>query len=620
MAVVYIDVDDEITSVAARIRRLPDARVAVVVPPGSRIATSRINFRLLAREAAGSSRSLAIVTPDAAVRALAGAAGLETHPSVAEFEAAEATRAAAAAAAAGGAALVEPAGAGVAAEPAPGSGVRGGAPARGVGGAAEAGQGTVPEAGGLGGAAIAGTAATLGMATPVTGPAGPGIAASTGFGTPGSAPAGGPPDGRGGSRTALAGAGPAGTAGRRGGRRRWPWVVAIVLVVALLGTSAVVAYTALPSAVVTIRPATRTLGPSDLTVRADPATTSIDVAAATIPGTTVDVPVEVSDTFEATGEKKEETKAAGSVTFISKDPTKANTIAAGSIVRTGAGVAFALRSAVTVPKAKIEGLTIIPGQATVRVTAVKGGPEGNVAPNTISVVPPAEDPVLLEVRNRAATSGGTRKTTTIVTQEDVDGATKTLEKRLRARFADAAADPARAPEGTVLVPGTALLGPATAEPEAESLVGQEVASFDLSLSATGAVTAYSPAAARSVALARLAADVPDGYEIVEGTASAEAGEAVAVETMADVPTTSTAEMVRVIDQAEVRDLVRGKSPVDAATALSGLGAVSVQVWPAFMPTVTTADARIEIRIEPATGGSTGTPGSGGTAQPSLTAP
>ena len=64
MAVVYIDVDDEITSVAARIRRLPDARVALVVPPGSRIATSRINFRLLAREAAGSARAIAIVTPD----------------------------------------------------------------------------------------------------------------------------------------------------------------------------------------------------------------------------------------------------------------------------------------------------------------------------------------------------------------------------------------------------------------------------------------------------------------------------------------------------------------------------------------------------------------------------
>jgi hypothetical protein len=396
-----------------------------------------------------------------------------------------------------------------------------------------------------------------------------------------------------------------------------------VLAVAVLGAAGAVAYTALPSAVVTIRPATETLGPADLVVRADPATTSVDVAAATIPGLTVDIPVEVQDTFEATGKKKEETKASGSVTFVSKDPTKANAIPAGSVVRTAAGVAFATRSAVTVPKAKIEGLTIIPGTATVRVTAVRGGPEANVAPNTISVVPPAEDPVLLEVRNRAATAGGTRKTTTIVTQEDVDAAVASLDKRLRARFADAAADPARAPEGTVLVPDTALLGPPLAAPDVEGLVGEEVESFDLTLSANGSVTAYAPAAARSVALARLAADVPDGYAIVEGTATAESGEATAVETMADVPTTSSARIVRIIDEAAVRDLVRGKSPVDAATALSSLGQVSVQVWPAFFPSVTTADARIEIRIEPAVEGegppSASPPGDGAQAPASPTA-
>jgi hypothetical protein len=596
MAVVYIDVDDEITTVAARLRRLPDARVALVVPPGSRVATSRINFRLLAREAAGNARSLAIVTPDPAVRALAGAAGLETHASAAEYEAAEAARAGAASALEGGpgatastSAMGSPAdGAGQA----PG-GVRSGGPVR--GGAA----GVV-----AGGAAAAGAAGASG---PGPGEAPSAVTPSTGRGGP--VASGQEPDGRSRSAAGLPTVSSGPSSGRRGGggRRRWPWIVALVVIVAVLGASTVLAYTTLPSAIVTIRPATETLGPEELVVRADPATTSIDVAAATIPGTSVEIPVEVSETFEATGKKKEETRASGSVTFTSKDPTRSNTIAAGSLVRTAAGVAFATRSAVTIPKAKIEGLTIIPGTATVRVTAVKGGPEGNVAPNVISVVPPAEDPVLLEVRNRAATAGGTRKTTTIVTQKDVDAAVKTLDKRLKARFADAAADPARAPEGTVLVPGTALLGPAVAEPEAASLVDQEIETFDLSLSARGSVTAYSPAAARSVALARLAARVPEGFEIVEGTATSEAGEATAVETMADVPTTSSASIIRTIDEAAVRELVRGKSPVDAATALSGLGEVSVEVWPSFFPTVTTSDSRIEIRIEPATDGPSALP-------------
>ena len=44
--IVYLDADDEITSAAARIRTADDARVGLVLPFGSRVATSRINFRL----------------------------------------------------------------------------------------------------------------------------------------------------------------------------------------------------------------------------------------------------------------------------------------------------------------------------------------------------------------------------------------------------------------------------------------------------------------------------------------------------------------------------------------------------------------------------------------------
>lgn len=91
-AIVYLDVDDEITSAAARIRTLADERIALVLPLGSRLATSRINFRLLAREAEARGRRIEIVTNDASARALAASAGLPTHLSVAAFEAGPETR------------------------------------------------------------------------------------------------------------------------------------------------------------------------------------------------------------------------------------------------------------------------------------------------------------------------------------------------------------------------------------------------------------------------------------------------------------------------------------------------------------------------------------------------
>ena len=87
---IYLDVDDEITSAAARIRAAEAETVTLVLPYGSRLATSRINFRLLAREAAERGKQIEIVTADASARSLAAAAGLTVHPSVAAFEGARA--------------------------------------------------------------------------------------------------------------------------------------------------------------------------------------------------------------------------------------------------------------------------------------------------------------------------------------------------------------------------------------------------------------------------------------------------------------------------------------------------------------------------------------------------
>src|SRR6188508_305387 len=97
---IYLEVDDEITSAAARIRTAEADRLAVVLPYGSRVATSRINFRLLARDALTHEKRLSIVAGDAATRALAASAGLPAFSSVGEYEASEEGMGAAAAAAA----------------------------------------------------------------------------------------------------------------------------------------------------------------------------------------------------------------------------------------------------------------------------------------------------------------------------------------------------------------------------------------------------------------------------------------------------------------------------------------------------------------------------------------
>src|SRR5512146_354752 len=86
--IIYLDIDDEITSAAARVRSTDARRVALVLPYGSRVATSRINFRLLSRDALINEKQLAVVAADSATRALAASAGLPVFSSVGEYESA----------------------------------------------------------------------------------------------------------------------------------------------------------------------------------------------------------------------------------------------------------------------------------------------------------------------------------------------------------------------------------------------------------------------------------------------------------------------------------------------------------------------------------------------------
>src|SRR5687767_12255190 len=87
----YLEPDDEITGAIARLRAVTDGEAVIIVPAGSRIATSRINFKLLAREANERRLNVVAVSDEPAVRALAISAGLPAYDSLAGAEQALAT-------------------------------------------------------------------------------------------------------------------------------------------------------------------------------------------------------------------------------------------------------------------------------------------------------------------------------------------------------------------------------------------------------------------------------------------------------------------------------------------------------------------------------------------------
>jgi hypothetical protein len=651
-AIIYLDVDDEITSAAARIRSAEELRVVLVVPGGSRLATSRINFRLLAREAQTRGRRLWIVAPDGATRALAASAGLAVYGSVAEYEDAMEVPAL----------PVDQDGGGVAGEPAlprtrrrRATSVVGDTPVALEPSTGEAAASGLSAAAGLPLAAAEAEIAAAGAAAAPSGATPPDLGLAPAVrSTPvaasapatGSAPAAEPrrpPPAR---DAAVA---PPHTAGRReharardmeapplrgepagapsssipviGTRRDWPVgrttaVIAALVIALLVAVGGVGAYVFLPSASIVVTAHPVAIGPVDLTVRADPSATAIDPENDTVPAQQLTFEVEVTDTFETKGTRIERTRATGSVTF-ENGTTSPKTIDSGAIVSTEGGIQFRTVRSVTIPQSEIFPVPTI-GKASVAVEAVVTGTGGNVPANAITVVPRGEDPSELRVNNPDPMTGGTRKEFPQVGQDEIDVAVASLRKQLGTKFNELLANPTGVPDGMTLFPETKALGRGTPSIDPKDLVDKEVDSFDLGMTATGTVTAVDQATVEDFAASEITGDVAADHRLVEDSVSVTTGEPTIDGAVVTFPVTATAQQVRELDAKALLAQVKGKSVPQARSILEQFGQVELSVWPDWVTAIPTIDARVSLTaetsstpVEPGESGSpdeTGSPG------------
>ncbi len=581
--IVYLDAEDEITSAASRIRMAGDTRVGLVLPFGSRVATSRINFRLLAREAQANGRRLDIVAPDASARALAASAGLPVFSSVGEYEAAldadddagdatvgrvghAGTAAAGLAAGAIGAEAIDAGASGV------------GATASGMGAAASP----------AGGSPVQRHIDQSRDTTPVQRASRSSITepASGDYGAPGIAGAGH----RGESRAAPV--------PRR--RSRLGIVVVAIAALLVLAAAGVTAFLFLPTAQITVTPVIEPVGPVSFSVTADPGATAVDPVAGTIPATTLQVPVTADGEFPATGKRVVETRAAGGVRFQNCDPSASYQIPAGTIVRTRGGLGFATAEAVFLPVASISGtppnIKLTCQTSEVAVTADEGGPDGNVGAGQIRVVPARYNRNLVRVSNPAATTGGKREEFPKVLKKDVDAALAQLMTDAETRFQAELVNPDRIPDRTTAFPETAVLGDVTPTVDPSTLVGQEVEAFTLGVTANGAVQAVDASPVTAIAEERLRAEISDGYELVDGSTRIDVGGGTVLDGVITFEVSGSARQVRPVAAAELERLAMGLSKADAEAALAPYGQVDIVLWPDWVGTVPTQDQRVTLIV------------------------
>ncbi|MDP2624972.1 MAG: hypothetical protein Q8P27_02180, partial [Candidatus Peregrinibacteria bacterium] len=215
------------------------------------------------------------------------------------------------------------------------------------------------------------------------------------------------------------------------------------LVVASLSILLIISYVALPGATVTLTPKSNVVEQS----------ANITLANANVYGTNpslegshvmvaypISVSLEETVTYDATGQIFQGTNAGGTVTLINERST-AWPLVAFSRLQTEEGMIFRTQEAVTVPAATDTGFGTIDVTVLADEEDVYGrvmGANGNIGPSSFFLPGLREDSQKeLYGRSSGTMTGGSTEVTMKITQEDLDAAEGLIENLLKAGAEDA---------------------------------------------------------------------------------------------------------------------------------------------------------------------------------------
>jgi hypothetical protein len=299
-------------------------------------------------------------------------------------------------------------------------------------------------------------------------------------------------------------------------------------------------------------------------------------------------------TGTATGSRTEDVKAKGSVHFTNQTADDI-VIPKGTLMQTTTTsdrIQFVTTEAQTLPGSFIVfPLTVKAGEADIGVEAVVGGPTGNVGANRIVV----STNFRYHVTNPAPTTGGETKKIPIVKAEDYTAAT--VKGNVDRALADAANDQKTkwsaqlAGSGVVWV-GTPSL---TSQGSLSDVVGKEVATFDVPITATVQGFAAGADQPTKAATERYRASASPRYVLDERTAQFNA-----VATVADNGVTwkitASGTQSPTFDAAQVRGALAGRTPAAARALLEAQGYTvsALRVSPSWWPRMPVLDARITV--------------------------
>lgn len=384
-------------------------------------------------------------------------------------------------------------------------------------------------------------------------------------------------------------------------RERFPLVAgAVALFLFILGGAAIGFWWYYPRAQVTIFVEAKSLE-KEIEIGIDPNLTLIDVDRRQIPGETVEVRVQESKEREATGEKLIGDKAKGEVTVhnftLGSKSFKKGTIIVGPDKKEfGLDVDVIVASASSSWSEEWEKVTS-PGKTKVAVTALKIGPEYNLAAGSEFDIK-GYSSSSYRAKNEKAFSGGTSRKVKVISGKDQEELltelTAELKEKMKEELEKAAA------EGKEILKEGILTS--VVSRDFDKAVGTEAEKLKLELEMKAKTLAYSPLGLENL-LERIISDsIPTGFILKKTETKTGEGE-IKEEGMAVFKVHLKAGLVPDLDIEEIKKNLIGKYPKigeEYLRSLPNFVKAEIAITPNLPPRLRTLPRfakNIEIKIE-----------------------
>lgn len=361
----------------------------------------------------------------------------------------------------------------------------------------------------------------------------------------------------------------------------------------------VAAYIFLPMATVEIHLAAEKKK-VDFTFTADKSYTKVDTTAQTLPAQVVTIEQEKSQKYTATGKKKVGTKATGTITISDNGyntyPTS-TTIVAGSRFVAANGLVFRSTTNITVPGLKISQGVPTAGKADVTVESDQFGSNYNLGVTTFTV--PALGTDKISGANTSAFTGGSSRDVTYVTQEDVNSAKEDIGKQLETDLKKAVTE--KIERNQRYLDGASKIEQESATPSVA--VNGEAAEFTLAAKSKITAIVFNDADLTKLAESVLGDQIGSGKEIVEKdalTAESEFVEGDFTKGTIKAKLSGEAYIAAKIEQNKLKTQIAGESNAIAIKDIKAIDGVDdatiTRQFPSFLKRVPRINSHIFIKV------------------------